>query len=64
MSETQTEGLHMTPGELQVVRQWFEACKDTHAGFLEPADHVLARRIYQQLGLRVPHSVLAGGADS
>jgi len=47
--------------EIDTIRQWFEATEDlSDTDFLEKWDYVLAKRIYQTLGMRVPHRVLRG----
>lgn len=43
--------------EAHLVRQWFDALQDLNPGYLSGWDHVLAQRLYQALGLRVPESV-------
>jgi|GEM_PF-6966676 len=43
--------------EAHLVRQWFDALQDLNPRYLSGWDHVLAQRLYQALGLRVPESV-------
>jgi hypothetical protein len=55
--------LEFTGKELDLVRQWFDAVQDVSPGYLETADFRLAKRIYAQLGLRVPATILARSPD-
>lgn len=43
--------------ELHLIRQWFDAVQDCNPGYLERPDYLLARRVYEALDMRVPHSV-------
>jgi hypothetical protein len=45
---------------LDTFRQWFDAVQDLNPAYLSPADYQLARVVYEQLGMRVPHSVTEG----
>lgn len=49
-----------TKEELDLVRQWFDAVQDLNPAYLEKADYVLAKRVYEALGHRVPSSIIAG----
>lgn len=46
--------------ELHLIRQWFESVQDTNTEFLQVDDYVLAPKIYERLGLRVPNSIKNG----
>jgi hypothetical protein len=43
--------------QLELVRQWFDAVQDLNPAYLTTEDYILARSIYEDLGLRVPHSI-------
>lgn len=43
--------------ELHLIRQWFDAVQDTNPKYLERADYLLARRLYEALEMLVPHSI-------
>jgi hypothetical protein len=49
--------IKLTQEELDLTRQWFNAVQDLNPKYLEPADYVLAKRIYEALGMRVPSSI-------
>ena len=50
--------MELTNEELHLIRQWFGHCQDTaHPDYLEIADYQLAKRIIEQLDMRVPNSV-------
>ena len=44
--------------ELDLTRQWFDCVQDTNNAYLQDKDYTLAEKIYNALGMRVPHSVL------
>jgi hypothetical protein len=46
--------------QISLFRQWFDAVQDLNPAYLTAADYQLAREIYEQLGMRVPHSILEG----
>lgn len=46
--------------ELHLIRQWFGSVQDTNTEFLQVDDYVLAQKLYERLGLRVPESIKAG----
>jgi hypothetical protein len=50
----------LTDEQLDTVRQWFNCIQDTNGGYLAPHDYVLAKEIYERLGMRVPSSVETG----
>lgn len=45
---------------LDLYRQWFDAVQDVNPAYLERKDYVLAKALYEQLGMRVDHSILRG----
>ena len=47
----------LTPAELHIVHQWFDAVQDVTPEYLGPIDYELAIRLYEQLGMRVPDSL-------
>ncbi|EKH9212929.1 hypothetical protein PAQ92_004719 [Vibrio parahaemolyticus] len=52
----------MNPGQLSDeqlhrIRQWFDAVQDLNPSFLEKEDYILAKSIYESLGMRVPNSI-------
>ncbi len=49
----------MSPADLNLLRQWFNAVLDLNPAYLQPADYALAARIHEAMGLRVPASVQA-----
>lgn len=54
------EWLELRGSQLNLCRQWFNAVQDLNPAYLTPADYQLAREIYEQLGMRVPQSVVEG----
>lgn len=50
-------GLALRRGDLNLVRQWFDAMHDCTPESLERADYRLARIVYEALEMRVPHSI-------
>lgn len=52
--------MELTKEELSLCRQWFGSVQDLNPAYLEEADFELAKKLYEALGMRVPHSVLAG----
>ena len=51
--------MHLTPEELDLIRQWFNAVDDLAPSYLEPADRELARKIHA--AINVPFSERANG---
>lgn len=47
----------LSPDELHLIRQWFDAVQDAFPKCLERPDYLLARRLYEALEMRVPHSI-------
>uniref|UniRef100_A0AB39C9S2 SH2 domain-containing protein n=1 Tax=Aliivibrio phage vB_Alvi_H905 TaxID=3234039 RepID=A0AB39C9S2_9VIRU len=43
--------------QLQLIRQWFDAVQDLNPSVLKKEDYILAKSIYESLGLRVPNSI-------
>lgn len=50
--------LDLCEREIQLIRQWFDSVQDCNPEYLERADYILARRIYDALSMRLPHSIL------
>ncbi len=50
----------LSPAEAELCRQWFDSVQDLNPAYLEPPDFVLVKRLYDTLGMRVPHSILDG----
>ena len=48
----------LTCTEANRMRQWFDCAMDIDKQFLEPEDYLLAKRLYEFVGMRVPHSIL------
>jgi hypothetical protein len=40
--------------ELNLVREWFDVVQDINPNYLKKKDFVLAKKIYENLGFRVP----------
>lgn len=49
--------MELTKDELELCRQWFDAVQDLNPRYLEMPDYFLARKIYSNLGMRVPESI-------
>ena len=47
-----------TDAKLDIYRQWFDAVQDLSPEYLEPLDYQLAKQLYEELGMRVPKSIL------
>lgn len=47
----------LSPGDLELIRQWFDAVQDLNEGYLDTEDFELAKNIYERLGIRVPASI-------
>lgn len=52
--------MELTKAELEIVRQWFGNVQDTNPKYLDKDDFILARQIYERLGIRVPDSIKGG----
>ncbi|BBE51790.1 hypothetical protein OYT1_ch2274 [Ferriphaselus amnicola] len=50
--------MKLTKEQLELTRQWFDAVQDLNPRYLTQEDCVLANAIYQELGMRVPHSIV------
>lgn len=48
----------LSKDELHLIRQWFDAVQDLNPKYLERPDYLLARRVYEALEMRVPHSII------
>ncbi len=44
--------------DADLARQWFDAVQDLNPQFLGKKDYVLAKKLYEKLGMRVPNSIL------
>lgn len=60
MSSPFSEGL--CAKELHIVREWFDAVQDISPIYLKRKDYLLAKKIYEELKLRVPNSIMDGCA--
>lgn len=49
----------LTDGEIHLVRQWFDSVQDNNPAYLQIPDYVLAKKVYESVGWRVPDSVSA-----
>lgn len=47
-----------TSEELDLFRQWFDSVQDVNPNYLDQKDYELAKKVYENLGMRVPESVL------
>jgi len=56
----ETIAISVTHGDVELIRQWFDSVQDINPGYLDTADFVLAKRIYELTDMRTPHSVLRG----
>lgn len=52
------KSIEFTNEELHLFRQWFESVQDCNSQYLEEKDYILAKRLYEVLGWRVPHDIL------
>lgn len=50
--------MDFTDESLELTRQWFDAVQDLNPGYLTVDDYHLARSIYENLGMRVPDSIM------
>lgn len=50
--------MKLDENELNLIREWFDCAEDLCHKYLREEDYVLANRIYQTLGVRVPNSIL------
>lgn len=55
----QQQSLTLTPAELDLVRQWFNAINDANPTFLEKADHALGERITEAVTANEPRPPLS-----
>lgn len=49
--------VELTIEEIELTRQWFDAVQDMNPKYLETPDYVLAKRLYEIKGMRVPNSI-------
>lgn len=47
----------LTRQELELIRQWFDCVHDVNPNFLERQDYLLAKKIYELVGMSVPNSI-------
>jgi len=47
----------LTEQDHERIRQWFSVVQDLNPAYLVAEDYVLAKRLYEKLGLRVPNSI-------
>lgn len=57
---TAPTGMHLTPEELNLVREWFNLAQDHTRNYLEQKDYMLAKAINEALGFRVADSIKRG----
>ena len=50
--------LDLSEDDLHLFRQWFDSVQDVNPQYLEAKDYALAKKLYEHLGWRVPHSIL------
>lgn len=43
--------------DADLYRQWFNAVQDLSPAYLEPADYIAAKALYERLNLRMPSSI-------
>jgi hypothetical protein len=43
--------------ELNIMRQWFDSVQDVNPNYLDNADYILAKMIYEILGMNVPNRI-------
>lgn len=56
----QAERVPLTDGQTELCLQWFNAVQDLNPAYLDSADFVLAKSLYDRAGRRVPASVAHG----
>lgn len=49
--------MELSEQELHLIQQWFDIAQDFTSPSLDRQDYLLARRIYEALAMRVPHSI-------
>ncbi|MFN1515295.1 hypothetical protein [Vibrio owensii] len=52
------EDNHLSKKELDLIRQWFNSIQDVNPQFLAQDDYLLAKKIYEQLNVKVPNSIM------
>lgn len=50
--------MQYTKEEADLFRQWFDFAQDVNPEFLEAKDYELAKKVYEDVGMRVPGSIL------
>ena len=56
--------MDLTKDELHKVREWFDTVQDMHPAYLDNSDYALAKKIYQELDMRVPNSIEDGATNN
>lgn len=54
----------LTPAELDLCRQWFDAVQDLNAPYLTKPDYMLAEKLYRALEMRVPSGITAQAGET
>lgn len=50
--------MNLTKNELHLIRQWFDSVQDlSRDDYLETKDYQLAKKIYEELDMRVPNDI-------
>lgn len=57
-----TAGWVPSRDDFDLCRQWFDSVQDTNGGYLNKVDYVLAAKLYQHMGMRVPSSIAGPAA--
>ncbi|MEQ8685489.1 MAG: hypothetical protein RIE86_09355 [Imperialibacter sp.] len=60
LSETNSnseKSLEFSEDDIHLIRQWFDVVQDIHPNYLEQADYLLAKKIYQSIDMRVTNSI-------
>ena len=60
LSTEHTDKFRSSETELNSFREWFEAVQDLNPEYLNRWDYFAAERLYVELGMRVPISILKG----
>lgn len=50
--------MEYTKEEVDIFRQWFDCVQDVNPEFLDRSDYELAKKVYEDVGMRVPGSIL------
>lgn len=52
------ENITLNIGEQHLIRQWFGAVQDLNPDYLKVGDYELQKKILENIGIKVPKSVL------